>query len=202
MRRNVRNKRYRSKGLVSQLASEKKKAVTTLCLIGVMAFMWIRVLTRKAPQTAEAVVTAEQLSTTEQSNPELQISFIELPKVDGRNDVISRDFFDADDWRHFIERERKRGGLEEVNILSGDGNEEVIRKVAEKLKLEAVMVSENPRAYVDGKVIEVGDKVLIGDGINTYECDVVAIEENAVVIKCREVEITLKLEQESVTVDH
>lgn len=202
MRRNVRNKSNRSKGFVSQLASEKKRAVTALCLIGVMAFMWIRVLTRKAPQTAEAVVTAEQLSTAELSNPELQISFIELPKVAGRNDVISRDFFDADNWRHFIERERKRGGLEEVNILSGDGNEEVIRKVAEKLKLEAVMVSENPRAYVDGKVIEVGDKMLIGDGINKYECEVVAIEENTVVIKCREAEITLKLEQESVTVDH
>lgn len=202
MRRNVRNKSNRSKGFVSQLASEKKRAVTALCLIGVMTFMWIRVLTRKAPQTAEAVVTAEQLSTAELSNPELQISFIELPKVAGRNDVISRDFFDADNWRHFIERERKRGGLEEVNILSGDGNEEVIRKVAEKLKLEAVMVSENPRAYVDGKVIEVGDKMLIGDGINKYECEVVAIEENTVVIKCREAEITLKLEQESVTVDH
>ncbi|OHB77073.1 MAG: hypothetical protein A2Z25_20020 [Planctomycetes bacterium RBG_16_55_9] len=199
MRHNVRNNNNRAKNLVAQLAAEKKKVVMALSLIAVMAFMWVRVLARKGPQAAEAVIPAGQATTEERSNPELKISFIELPKVAGRNDVITRDFFACDNWRHFIDGQRKRDGIEQVNILSIDGNEEVIRKVAEKLKLEAIMVSENPQAYVNGKVIEVGDKILIGDGAEKFECDVIAIEENTVVIKCREAQITLKLVQESMT---
>lgn len=199
MRRNVRNKSHRAKGLVNQLAAEKKKAVTALCLIGVMALMWIRVLSRKAPEAAGAEITAIQSNKDVQSNPELELSFIELPKVAGRHDVITRDFFASDHWRHFIEGQRKRRGIEEVKILSRDGNEEVIKKLIEKLKLEAILVSENPQAYINGKVIEVGGKMLISEGVNKYECDVVAIEENTVVLKCKEAEITLKLEQESMT---
>ena len=113
--------------------------------------------------------------------------------------MITGDFFASDNWRHFIERQRKRSGFEEVNILSSDGNEEVIRKLKEKLKVEAVMVSEDPRAYVNGETIEVGSKMFIGDGVNKCECEVIAIEENTVVIKCKEAEIILKLVQESTT---
>lgn len=199
MRRNFGNNGHRAKGLVGQLAAEKKKAITALCLIGVMALMWIRVLAKKAPETAGAEIVTEPPSMKVLSNPELKISFIELPKVAGRNDVISRDVFASDNWRHFIEKQRKRIGSEEVNILSRDVNEEVIKKLAEKLKLEAVLVSENPRAYVDGKVIEVGDKMLIGEGNDKFECEVVAIEENSVVMRCKEAEIILKLVKESMT---
>ncbi len=72
----------------------------------------------------------------------------------------------------------------------------MIRKVAEKLKLEAIVVlSKNPRAFINNRVISVGDKVLIRDGIDTYECEVIEIEENMVVIKCREAKVTLKLTQ-------
>lgn len=199
MRRNVRNNSKGAKGLINQLAAERKKAVMALCLIGVMVFMWIRVLSKKAPETAGAEVAAGPVGTEEPSKPELKISFIELPKVAGRHDAIARDFFASENWRHFIERQQKRNGLEEINLLSSDGNEEVIKRLAEKLKLEAVMVSEDPRAYVNGETIKVGSKMFIGDGIDKYECEVVAIEENTVVLKCKEAEITLKLEQESMT---
>jgi hypothetical protein len=187
------------KGLVGQLAAEKKKTVTVLCLIGVMAVLWIRVLTKKSPETAGAEIAAQSVNKETPSAPELKISFVELPKVAGRNDVIRRDVFDSENWRHFIEGQRKRGGFEEVKILSSGGNEEAIKKLAEKLKLEAILVSDNPQAFVNGDLIEVGDKMIIGDGVDAFECDVVTIEENTVILKCREAEIILKLEQESVT---
>jgi len=50
MRRNVKHNGHRAKRLVGQLAAEKKKVVMALCLISVMALMWIRVLTKKAPE--------------------------------------------------------------------------------------------------------------------------------------------------------
>ena len=199
MKRNVKKKGHCAKGLVNQLASEKKKVAMALCLMGVMGLMWIRVFTKKSPEAAGAEIAAEPSNTQAQPNQELHISFVELPKVAGRNDVITRDFFDSENWRHFIERRRKRSDIEEVNMLSRNVDEEVIRKLAEKLKLEAVMVSEDPRAYVNGNVIVVGDTILIGDGIDKFECEVMAIEENTVVLKCKEAEITLKLEQESTT---
>ena len=199
MKHNVRNSSSHSKRLVNQLAAEKKKTVMALCLIAVMAWMWIRVLSKKAPEAAEAIVTGEQVDAAEPSHPELNVSFIELPKVAGRHDVITRNFFDADGWRHFIDGQRKRGGFQEVSIFSTDDNEEIINKVTQKLKLGAIMVGENSRAYINGETIKVGDTIKISDGVDRFECDVVAIEESAVVVKCREVEIPLKLVQESVT---
>ena len=59
------------------------------------------------------------------------------------------------------------------------------------------MLSNNPRAFINNKVISVGDKVLIRDGVDTYECEVIEIKENMVVIKCREAEVTLRLTQVS-----
>lgn len=201
MRQKVINRGGRANRLIGQLAAEKKKAAAASCLIVVMAIMWAKVLTKQAPEAAVAALTTEQLNEEGSSDQEIKVSFIELPQVAGRNDVITRDFFASDGWRHFgSEKGRNLAVIEEVNIVSKNGNEEVIRKVAEKLKLEAIVVlSNNPRAFINDKVVSVGEKVLIRDGVDTYECEVIKIdiEENKVVIKCREAEVTLKLTQMS-----
>ncbi len=194
MRQNARNSGNVAKRLVNQLAVQKKKTVLAVCLVTLMAFMWIRVLTRRSPQAAEAGLMAEQMDVETQSEPELKISFVELPQAAGRNDVITRDFFDSDGWQDFVDgRGRKSVGVEEVDIISKHGDKEVIRKVAEKLKLEAIVSSENPLAFINDKVLRVGDKLLIGDGVDKYECEVVEIGENTVVMRCRESRIILKL---------
>ncbi|MHC4556024.1 MAG: hypothetical protein ACYTFW_04145 [Planctomycetota bacterium] len=194
MRQNVRNSGKTAKRLFEQLAVEKKKTVTAICLITVMAFMWLKVLTRNTPEAAEAAFETKQENAEGLSNPDLKVSFIELPNVVGRNDVITRDFFASDGWQQFDGgKGRNLTSIEEVNIVSKDGSEEVVRKVAEKLKLEAIMLSSNPRAFINNNVLSVGGKVLIGDGFNKYECEVIEIKEDTVVVKCREAEITLKL---------
>jgi len=192
MRQNTRNNSRGGNRLFNHLAAEKKKTVLALCLITLMAFMWIRVLTRAEPQAAEAGSMAEQMDVETQSESELKISFIQLPQVEGRNDVIARDFFASDGWQDFVDG---KGHKSEVDIVSKNGDQEVIRKVAEKLKLEAIVSSENPLAFINDKVLRVGDKLLVGDGIDRYECEVVEIKENTVVMRCREARITLKLTQ-------
>ena len=191
------NRGGRANGFIGQLTAEKKKTVAASCLVAVMAIMWVRVLTKQAPEAAEAAFVTEQLNVEGMSDQKLNVSFIELPQVAGRNDVITRDFFASKGWRHFdSEKGRNLAVIEEVNIVSKNGNEEVIKKVAEKLKLEAIVVlGNNPRAFINNKVISVGDKVLIRDGVDIYECEVIKIKEkeNMVVIKCREAEVTLKL---------
>ena len=193
MRQNVNNSGNR---LFNRLLAEKKKTVLALCLITLMAFMWVRVLTRKAPQAAEAGRLAEQMDVETQSEPELKITFVELPQVAGRNNEISRDFFTSEGWKWFVDKEGPKSvGVEEVSIVSTNSDQEVIKKVAEKLKLEAIVSGKNPLAFLNNEVLRVGDKVLVSNGTDKYECEVVEITENKVVMRCREAVMTLKMTQ-------
>ena len=192
MRNKLRNNNNGVNRLIGHLAAEKKKAVMAVCLVALMAFMWVKVFFRKTT-AVEAKVTTEQTNQENGSKLALKISYLELPKVAGRNDVITRDFFSSNDWRNFNGKGKNFISIEEVNLVPGNGSEEVIRKVVENIKLEAIVVGENAKAFINNKVHSVGDKLLIKDGINEYECEVVEIEENAVVISCSEAEVKLKL---------
>ena len=113
MKQNLRNSGNGGNRLLGQLATEKKKTIIAVCLIAVIVFMWVRVPGRKMPQSTKAAVTAQEV-TESQANSELKISFIELPKVEGRNDVLTRDFFAVDDWRDFMRsgEGKSSGGIE------------------------------------------------------------------------------------------
>ncbi len=195
MRQNAENNSRRANRFFNHLVAEKKKAVLALCLIALMAFMWIKVLTKTSPQAAEAKLIAEMINLETQSEPELKISFIELPQVAGRNDVINRDFFASNGWQDFVDERGPKVGVEEIDIVSKNDDQEVIGKVAENLKLEAIVSSEDPLAFINDEVLRVGDKLLVSDGIDKYECEVVEIKENTVVMRCRESKITLKMTQ-------
>ena len=104
----------RSNKIVSRLAAEKKKTVCALCLIALMAFMWVRVLFKKGPESVEATPTAKKLDS------EFKVSFVELPEVEGRNDVLTRDFFAANGWQNFIRdgEGENLAGIKEVSVVS------------------------------------------------------------------------------------
>jgi len=193
MKKTVKNSGNGTNRLVSRLAVEKKKTVTALCLIAVMVFMWARVLGNKTPENAAAVMRQDGMAPDfEGSNLELNISFIELPKIAGRNDVLTRDFFAVGDWQDFIRNREGKNSTEDVNVVSRN-NKEVMKRVAEKMKLEAIGLDGNPQVFINNKLLSLGDTLLVRDGGDTYECEVAGIEENAVLIKCGEAEITLKL---------
>ncbi|MEE9371196.1 MAG: hypothetical protein V3W45_06985 [Sedimentisphaerales bacterium] len=196
MKRNLQNNVSGANRASGRLAINKKKAVFALCLIAVMVFMWVRVLTRKSPQSAAASSVAEEIKLIGQSDTEsLKLSFIELPKVKGRNDVLARDFFTVKNWQDFLREGKGVGDRREVDVVSRNGNEEVARKIAEKLKLGAIVMGKNPRAFVNDKLLAVGDKMLIQDGVNIYECEIVEIEEKTVLLRCGQAEIRLKLRE-------
>lgn len=193
MKKTVRNSGNGTNRLVSRLAVEKKKTVTALCLIAVMVFMWARVLGKKTPENAAAGMRQDNMAPDIMgSNLELNISFIELPKIAGRNDVLTRDFFAVGNWQDFIRNREGKNLTEDVNVVSRN-NKEVMKRVAEKMKLEAIGLDGNPQVFINSKLLSLGDTLLVRDGGETYECEVVGIEENAVLIKCGEAEITLKL---------
>ena len=181
--------------LISRLAAEKSKSITAICLIAVMVFMWVRVLGGKTPESAAAALTAQDVNSDASKSNLVRISFIELPKTEGRNDVLTRDFFTVDDWQGFLNGEKSLISIEEASAVAKDNSEEVVKRVAEKLKLEAIGLGENPQAFINDKLLSVGDKLSVKDGDNTYECIVIGIEENKVSVKFGETQITLKLTQ-------
>ena len=102
MRRNARNINQNSKLVFSYLAAEKKKVVLALSLIVLMAVMWVKVLTKNSPNAADAGLIAQLIESQNQSEPEIEVTFIELPRIEGRNDSITRDFFASNGWRTFV----------------------------------------------------------------------------------------------------
>jgi hypothetical protein len=162
-----------------------------------MVFMWVKVFVGKTPQSAEGALMAQGANlSVPVADSQLKISLIELPKVNGRNDVLTRDFFAVNDWADFVRDGEGLTGVGEVGVLK-DGNEELAKRLAKKLRLEAIGLGENPQAFINDKLLSVGDKFLVGDGVNAYECEVAGIEENTVSVRCGEVEIQLKLGQEN-----
>ena len=176
--------------LFNQLAAEKKKTVMAICLIALMVFMWLRVLGKKTPKTTSAAVTAQPgQKNVAQTDSQLNISFVELPIIKGRNDGLTRDFFASNNWQGFL----NEGGYE--NLSSSREVNEVVKLAAGSLKLQAIELGKNPRAFIDGKLLSVGDKLFVADGggSNKYEFEVIKIEQNMVFMKSGQIEVKLKL---------
>ena len=79
--------------------------------------------------------------------------------------------------------------------MTPDRTQEVIIRVAQKLKLEAVLWSENPQIFANDQFWQVGDTIKLKEGTDSYEFEVVRIEADSVLVRCRERELTLKLAQ-------
>ena len=168
--------------LLNQLAAQKKKAVIAAALILLMVFMWVRLLTNKGPNNAQAVMTGNGLN---EATQKLKVKFIKLPFVESRHDVLARDFFKLDG--QFF-------GRADASIVSTDAGVDGVREVAQGLRLDAISTGIRPEAFINDRLVKEGDKVLV-EGSKTYECEIVSIKENLVLVKYGDSEIELKLKQ-------
>lgn len=187
--------------LMANLVVEKKKALLAVCLAVVMVFMWVRAITGNKPNAAKAKSTAQQNDQNNQADSQMNITFIQPPNVPGRNDIITRDFFAADSWQNFTEDRQNSSGPIEMGIVSTDGIDGVTAQIAQKIKLQAIVMSEIPLAFINDKLVSVGDRFSVKDGTDIYEFEVVTINDNTVITKCGQAQITLKLLREVDVVD-
>ena len=195
MNENLRNVRNGANRFLTKFGIEKKKSLLAVCLIVVMAFMWIRVLSGDKPKSAKA--SAQSKKENSQSDSQVSISFIELPEIPGRNDVITRDCFASEGWRDFVKkRQENLNNSVEVGVVSIHGGEGVVAQVAQKINLQAIVMSENPQAFINDKLLSVGDTFIVKDATDVFQCEVVKIHENTVVIECEQAQVTLKLTRE------
>ncbi len=180
--------------LFNNFGVDKKKGIMAVCLVAVMVFMWVRMLTKKAPASAQGGVTIEgENQDLAENDAEPKIFFVELPYARGRNDVLTRDFFTVE--------QAGLNDVEETTITTENDKQNYVRKVAASLKLEAIGLGDNPQAFINDKLLSVGDKLYVRDGTETYECEVAIIRENMVMIRYGEAQIELKLMRASETGD-
>ena len=176
------------------LAAGGKKTVLAFGLVAIMAVMWFRVLTGGGPQSvaAKPPLDVQQLDGTL-----VQVRFRSLPVVPGRNDRIERNFFTVEDWNGFSRdaNNETTSTDSEVHVATPDRIGEVIAQVAQRLKLKAVLWSENPQVFVNDTLLKVGETLSLKDGTDTYVFEVVRIEADTVFVRCRERELALKLAQ-------
>ena len=181
---------------------DRKKMVLGFCLIGVMAVMWGRLLLQK-PAGAQALPIALQSDSSAPSKGMVDVCFVELPKVSGRNDVLTRDLFASNGWDGFAIEGGKSVGGHDVNVSSQDKNAEAARRVASRLKLTAVLLRPYPKAFINEKMLRIGDRFVVNvrERKESCECEVILIEDGRVVLRCGEAEIELKLSQMSAVAD-
>jgi hypothetical protein len=173
-----------------------RKTAVACALVSIMLFMWVRVLIGQRPAAVEAAPPPKQAETAPGAGP-VKVTLVELPKTPGRHDAIARDFFAAPDGS-FARRNaagRNTGTEKEVPVASTSNAQEVIRRVAQMLKLEAVLWSESPRAFLNDQLLRVGDKLTVKDGTQVFEFEVLQIYVDSVLVECRGIQLTLKLAQ-------
>lgn len=173
--------------LVNQFGAQKKKGFIATGLVLMMAFMWIRVLTGDDPKSANAALKAQPKSETQTAKQQLKVTFVELPSIAGRHDVLNRDFFRMDGGVF--------GSAKQASIVSSQGGQEGVRQVADRLRLEAISMGREPEAFINDRILKVGDKLNVKDGSKSYVCEIGAIKENVVIVRYEESEIELKLKQ-------
>jgi hypothetical protein len=179
MMQNMKNEESGLNRIYGQLAAEKKKAVMALCLLALMGFMWMRALGGKSPKAAEAQQMSRE-SGREFLEAEKKITFIELPHINGR-DVLARDFF-AGGNENF-------GNNKGVDV-SSEGKEDGMNQIADSLKLQVIEFGERPKAFINDRLVSVGDKLTVG---NSIECEIAGIEKESVIIRCGSAKFTLKM---------
>jgi hypothetical protein len=160
-----------------------------------MAIMWARVLTGHKPGAAAA---AGEPGAPVAVRPELPppLRVVPLPKVAGRHDFIYQDFFAMQDRACF----QPNGGARptdtepEVRVIATNHAQEVVHRVAPKLKLEAVLHwSVDPQVFLNDQLLRVGDKLTVKEGADSVEFEVLRIYENSVLVGSGGTQLMLKV---------
>ena len=122
---------------------------------------------------------------------EVKISYIALPVTPGRNDILSRDIFNAKDFRFIA----KKGVVIASETVFNEFSERQIRQVAGQLKIDAVISGsqvEKPAAYIEDRLVSAGSKLPIIYNDKLYEFSVISVDESKVVLKLEDCTVNVK----------
>jgi hypothetical protein len=185
--------------LASYLAVERKKAMVAGCLVLVMSFMWIKLLTGKGePAMAAAAIDNGQVTAVAPA-AESVVSYKQPPIVAGRNDTVVRDYFSPGDWQAFLTKsssEQSEVTGEHAGIIDDDIRGKTIRRIADGLKLQIMEIGTEPQAFVSDTLVKVGSRLTIAAGETAYEFKVLGVSRKSVQLECEGKVFDVKLKEQ------
>ena len=150
---------------IHEITSDKKKLGLMLCALALGLLLWGRLLLQGVPRTAtadEQTASAQTSSDTTdgaaisaQSDKPLPVVHVDLPSIPGR------DLFGMDPSRY---RRTPGSGASNPIAKSGqftpdeDPQIAAVREEAMELRLESVLTGMQPRAYINGHLLALGDE--------------------------------------------
>jgi len=194
MKRASQNKNNTS-NIINQLAAEKKKVAMALGLVILMTIMWVRVLGKDGPNSANASANVPTVNTKNPEKTVNEMCFVELSIVAGRNDILTKNVFEVKNWHEFMTGSNV--DLNEINKKSiSDGSEnDKIKMVSENLRLDAIELGSNPKAFINGRLLSAGDEFVLRISENVFKCRIKEVAENLVVVNFQGTDISLRLTQ-------
>ena len=177
--------------IVDKLAAEKKKAFIAAALIILMVFMWLRVFKSDTPAVTSAN-NSKSAQTRQDTKTEVKIYPVELPVVSGRNDILTRDFFSDKQWIDTL-TDGKSAGDARGSWRSSRESMVATSRLKDLIRLEAIEFGEKPCAFINDRVLSVGEGLSINEGTEVVECKVLAIEEDKIIVESGNSRIEIKL---------
>jgi len=174
------------KNAAAKASAEKGKLLIAVVLIAVMAFMWIKVFTGKSTVTEAAASAAA----VRQDAAQRTITYVLLPVVAGRNDILKRNVFNCDGFGG------KNAGTGDVAGGSGMSRDKAnIAKIAKTIKLDAIITGERSAAFIDSQLATVGSVLPLRCDGQLYEFVVTKITENTALLSWKDFSITVRMAQ-------
>ncbi|HSV27436.1 MAG TPA: hypothetical protein VLH60_06040 [Sedimentisphaerales bacterium] len=182
--------------LASYLAVERKKVAAATCLICIMAFMWVRLLTRTGEPAGASAASSAVLPQSPEKAEAISIVYTELPFVAGRNDALTVDCFSPGDWRTFFSQDRF-GAMEHQSgeSASGPARSRMIQRIAEGLKLQIVGIGSEPQAFISERLVREGSELNIATGDGEVIFRVLRITSRSVELECEGMTFEIKLDE-------
>lgn len=180
---------------VGKMTAEKKKAVIALALILIMASLWVKNIMKKSSiRDAQALLMSQQNA---EIPKEPKFSYAQLPQSQGRHDVLTRNVFVPNRWKGF-RREGDMGNdywtAQALGKGEGDGLNS-IERVVKEMSLGAIVLGVEPRAFIEGEMVSVGEKFTFKYSHQSYEFKVLEIYDDKVELECDGTIVAKKIKQ-------
>lgn len=179
--------------IAGKMTAEKKKAAIALALILVMAALWIKNIVKKdSIQDAQALAMAQQQSDVPK---EVSFSYVLLPKIEGRHDALTKDIFVPNKWKGFRREGDMGNDWTAQTLVGGDEGSSGIERVVKEMELGAIVTGTERRAFIEGKMLGVGQEFTFNYKRQAYEFKIIEIYDNKVELQCNGAIVVKKIRQ-------
>ena len=168
------------------------KVIVACGLVFLMVFMWIRVFLNKGKTVKAANASTTNQPVDQAGKKEVKLIRTELEFVKGRHDALTHNMF--------AQKKRSMEKSSSVTVEAGavdlQAQKNTISDLASGLKLDAIIMDPGNlrnQVFINGKLLTAGDVLKVEFEDDVYELKVMDIFHNKVVLKWKDLTVSLKM---------